>query len=503
MKFGGRRTPDSIVSELLNKSNANKSENVEHVRRKNSRMVNPVYQPINSRGRTMLRSNLYRLNLFIGLIAIGATTGPPVDAQEGAGKSSVVGVWNVTATSDQGDQASVWTFQKKGDAITGEYLSSQSDEKREISNISFDGKELKFEIAVEYQGEALLLKANSIVDGNKLKGEWSAVRGDQELTSGSLVAEKKKVPAKFSGTWNTTATLPNGETMESSLHLKGKNSDLSGSLNPNDNETKLDRITVEGKAIRMEFAPEIQGESRNVVIEASLDSPKSLSGGWMLVDDSGEETASGDWKAERANQAKSETENAFDGTTLDSFRGYTEEAIGSGWKIEDGALYLDGTKSGDIITKQEFGNFELEFEWKISEGGNSGVMYRVTLGDRKPYLTGPEYQILDDDKHKDGKLASHRSGSLYALYEPQNKTLKPVGQWNTSKIVLNGNSVEHWLNGNKVVEAELGSDDWNAKVADSKFKTWEKFGKNKKGHISFQDHGNPVWYRNIRIKELD
>jgi len=131
------------------------------------------------------------------------------------------------------------------------------------------------------------------------------------------------------------------------------------------------------------------------------------------------------------------------------------------------------------------------------------VMYRVSLGDRKPYLTGPEYQVLDDDKHKDGKIESHRSGSLYALYAPQNKKLMPVGQWNTSKIVLNGNDVEHWLNGQKVVAAEIGSADWNEKVADSKFKSWEKFAKNKKGHICFQDHGNPVWYRNIKIKPLD
>jgi hypothetical protein len=188
---------------------------------------------------------------------------------------------------------------------------------------------------------------------------------------------------------------------------------------------------------------------------------------------------------------------------LASFRGYAQEEVGSGWSMSDGTLHFDGTKSGDVITKQEFENFVLEFEWKISEAGNSGVMYRVSLGDRQAYLSGPEYQVLDDAKHQDGKLKSHSAGALYALYVPINKTLKPVGQWNSSKIVLDGNKVEHWLNGLKVVEAELGSDDWKEKVAASKFKDWEKFGKNAKGHIAFQDHGDPVWYRNIKIERLE
>lgn len=196
------------------------------------------------------------------------------------------------------------------------------------------------------------------------------------------------------------------------------------------------------------------------------------------------------------------TDEGFDGTSLSSFRGYSTEKIGSGWSMTDGTLYFDGSKSGDAVTRQEFKNFELEFEWKVSEAGNSGVMYRVSLGDRKAYLSGPEYQVLDDDRHPDGKIESHRAGSLYALYVPVNKTLKPVGQWNSSKIVLDGNKIEHWLNGDRVVEAELGSNDWKEKVAASKFKDWEKFGKNTKGHIAFQDHGDPVWYRNIKITRL-
>ncbi len=194
----------------------------------------------------------------------------------------------------------------------------------------------------------------------------------------------------------------------------------------------------------------------------------------------------------------------FDGKSLDQFRGYQKEEIGAGWKVEDGMLHFDGTKgSGDIVTKQEFENFVLKFEWKISEGGNSGVMYRVSLGDKRSYLSGPEYQVLDDAKHRDGKNPSTSAGALYALYVPQNKTLNPVGQWNKSKIVLNGNKVEHWLNGTKVVDAEIGSADWKEKVEASKFKTWEKFGKNSKGHLCFQDHGDKVWYRSITVDVLN
>lgn len=192
----------------------------------------------------------------------------------------------------------------------------------------------------------------------------------------------------------------------------------------------------------------------------------------------------------------------FDGTNLDQFRGYAEEKIGAGWKVEEGVLRFDGSGGGDICTRDEFSDFELTFDWKVTKGANSGVMYRVSLGDSAPYLSGPEFQILDDAEHPDGKNESTSAGSLYALYAPANKSLKPVGEWNTAKIVIKGNRVEHWLNEQMVVEAELDSEDWKNRVAASKFKDWEKFGKNPSGHICFQDHGNEVWYRNIRIRDL-
>ncbi len=190
----------------------------------------------------------------------------------------------------------------------------------------------------------------------------------------------------------------------------------------------------------------------------------------------------------------------FDGSSLDQWRGYHQEAIGAGWKVADGALMFDGSQGGDIITRDEFGDFELRFEWKVAKAANSGVMYKVGLGDEASYYTGPEYQILDNDGHANGKNPKTSAASLYGLYPAEDGKTREVGQWNTAKIIVNGNHVEHWLNGSKVVDVEIGSDDWNERVAGSKFKDWDRFGKLSRGHICLQDHGDQVWFRNIRIK---
>lgn len=205
----------------------------------------------------------------------------------------------------------------------------------------------------------------------------------------------------------------------------------------------------------------------------------------------------------QGNDPKSDSEDLLEPGDLSKFRGYKEEAIGDGWSVEENILHFDGSKSGDIVTVEEYDNFELTFDWKVSPGGNSGVMYRVSLGDDAPYLSGPEYQVLDDTSHKDGDSALTSAGSLYALYPPSDEKKRKAGVWNKSKIIINGNKVTHFLNNKKVVDVEMGSDDWQKRVADSKFKNWEKFGKNSTGHIAFQDHGNEVWYRNIKIKRLD
>ncbi len=210
------------------------------------------------------------------------------------------------------------------------------------------------------------------------------------------------------------------------------------------------------------------------------------------------------WAQDDSVQEDESVQVLFDGTDLDHWRGYANEEVGAGWKVVDETLMFDGESGGgDIVTREAYGDFELMFDWKVSEGANSGVMYRVSLGDPAPYFSGPEFQILDDSAHGDGTNEMTSAGALYAMYAPQEKELQEVGEWNTAKIVLNGNHVEHWLNGVKVVDAELHSDVWNEKLAASKFKDWEKFGKNEAGHIAFQDHGDQVWYRNIRIKSLD
>ena len=193
----------------------------------------------------------------------------------------------------------------------------------------------------------------------------------------------------------------------------------------------------------------------------------------------------------------------FDGKSLDGWRGYKTEAVGSGWKAQDGALTLTAAKAGDVMTKSEFADFELSFEWKISEGGNSGVIYRVGLGETASHRTGPEYQVLDNEKAKDNKLGNHLAGSLYDLGTAAPRDLtKPAGQWNESKLIVRGWKVEHWLNGKKVVAVDLAAPEGRAWVAASKFKDWPKFASLAKGHIAFQDHGDVVSYRSIKIREL-
>ena len=169
--------------------------------------------------------------------------------------------------------------------------------------------------------------------------------------------------------------------------------------------------------------------------------------------------------------------------------------VSSGWVFENGILSRPGS-TGDIITRDSYKDFELTFEWKISEAGNSGVKYR-TRG-----RLGLEYQVLDDDKHPDGKKPNHRVASLYELVAaPDDKPIKPVGEWNTSKIRAKGNLIEHWLNGEKVVCIEWGSGDWYKRFETSKYKKNEGFG-SWDGPILLQDHKDPVWYRNLKVRRL-
>jgi hypothetical protein len=184
------------------------------------------------------------------------------------------------------------------------------------------------------------------------------------------------------------------------------------------------------------------------------------------------------------------------------WQGYQSGEWPKGWEVVDGVLHRSGPGE-DLITVEQFGSFELRFQWKVAPGANSGVMFRVSRGDAAPYLTGPEYQILDNERHADGKQDLTSAGSLYAMYAPAVKTVKPAGEWNQSRIVIRGQRVRFFLNGKQVVDATIGSDEWNKRLAASKFATWEKFAKNSRGHLCIQDHGDEVWFRRVRVKSLD
>ncbi len=191
----------------------------------------------------------------------------------------------------------------------------------------------------------------------------------------------------------------------------------------------------------------------------------------------------------------------FDGVSTTGWRGFRMTGMPAGWQARDGAL-TRVSEAADIITVGEYASFELRLEWKIAPKGNSGIMYRVTEADSNSYETGPEYQVLDDEGHRDGLSRLTAAGSVYGLYPAPDSLVRPVGEWNQARIVVDGNDVEHWLNGTLVARYALGSPDWVARVDKSKFRQWPGYGKAKTGHIALQDHGDWVAYRNIRIKVL-
>ena len=192
----------------------------------------------------------------------------------------------------------------------------------------------------------------------------------------------------------------------------------------------------------------------------------------------------------------------FDGKTTNGWRNYRKQTIGPGWTVVDGILTRSGENAGDIVTVEQYRNFDFMLDWKVAEGGNSGVMYRSTEEGDYPWQSGPEMQILDDARHADGKSPLTSAGSVFALYEAPRGHVRPAGEWNSSRIVVNGNHVEHWLNGSKLLEYELGNDDWKARYEKSKFGKMPLYGKASQGHIALQDHGDRVEFRNIRIKVL-
>ena len=202
--------------------------------------------------------------------------------------------------------------------------------------------------------------------------------------------------------------------------------------------------------------------------------------------------------------AADQWQTLFDGKSLAAFRCYNQKDIPEGvWAIEQGALKtVPGVKNGcDLITRDKYKDVEFELEWKVPAKGNSGVVYRVTEVPGKPsWNQGPEMQILDDAGQGAKLTAKHAAGALYDLMGPTEKMAKPAGEWNKARIVMKGNHVEHWLNGQKVLEYELGSPELKAAIAKSKFKDVAGFGTKMEGRILLQDHGDEVCYRNIKIQ---
>lgn len=187
----------------------------------------------------------------------------------------------------------------------------------------------------------------------------------------------------------------------------------------------------------------------------------------------------------------------FDGTSLNGWRPFKNQE-NTGWDIADSSIHCKAA-GPDLITDKEYGNFEFDVDWRISKGGNSGIIYRLTEENNETYLSGPEYQLLDNEGYPD----PIKTGADYDMYDPQNPVYKEPMQWNHTQIIVNGNHVEHWLNGVKVVDYDLHSADWDARKARSKWKDDAAYGAASKGHIALQDHGgHQVWFKNIRIKEL-
>jgi hypothetical protein len=191
----------------------------------------------------------------------------------------------------------------------------------------------------------------------------------------------------------------------------------------------------------------------------------------------------------------------FDGKTMNGWRGFKSATPPAGWHAMDGELVRHGA-GGDLMTVEQFGDFELRLDWKISKDGNSGIMFRVTGEGGQTYETGPEFQILDNAGHRDGKEPITAAGSNYAMHPPVRDVTRPVGEWNDVRLIVRGAHVEHWMNGTKLLEYELWSDDWEKRVKASKFGKMPGYGRAKRGHLVLQDHGNLVWFRNVKVKPL-
>ena len=223
-----------------------------------------------------------------------------------------------------------------------------------------------------------------------------------------------------------------------------------------------------------------------------------------------ENTSSKENTIETVNEKSEEWIVLFDGSSFENWRGYLSNSMYSEWSIEDGAMVLSPGEIGskNLVTKEKYTNFILSLDWKISEGGNSGFFWGVNEDDKLPeaYQTGPEIQLIDNERHPDAFVNPkfHQSGALYDMVEPMHDVCNPAGEWNECVLEIdhNKNYGKVILNGTLVAEFPVHGEEWDKLVSNSKFKDWEHFGKYQTGYIGLQDHGNKVWFRNIKIKKL-
>ena len=215
-----------------------------------------------------------------------------------------------------------------------------------------------------------------------------------------------------------------------------------------------------------------------------------------------------------ASEKKEGWELLFNGKSPKGWHKYGGAPVGAAWKVAEGALYLDPSikqdwqirDGGDIVTDLEFSDFDLKLEWKISKNGNSGIMFYIhedSAAYKWPWMTAPEMQVLDNEGHGDGKIVKHRAGDLYDLISCSQETVKAPGEWNQVEIRCQRGKLDLWLNGAHVVSTQLWGEEWNKLIAGSKFAKMKGFGSFQQGRIGLQDHGDQVWYRNIKIKRLN
>jgi len=247
--------------------------------------------------------------------------------------------------------------------------------------------------------------------------------------------------------------------------------------------------------------------SKEIVCDPNFKALIARAAEWAAT---GEVTLPGELKDQRTHNTLTPAEAAegwslmFDGTSLAGWHAWGKKEVpGSGWSAADGCLtFTPGKAGGDIASDGQFGDFELTLEWKVGPGGNSGIMYRATEDHGYPWETGRECQVLDNARHADGKKPKTRAGCMYDMFAAATDVARPAGEWNRVRIIADGTRLEHWLNGFKIVDVDTASDEYAQALAASKFTKMPDYGLRSSGHIALQDHGDMVWFRNIKVRAL-